>query len=350
MIAAQPVPPLFRGWVVRIGSWSWRIVPRALFVAISISAALAALSFATLMYGTLDLSLGEVWRALNGEGTPAAVRSVQNRRLPRLITAIGVGGSLGVAGAVFQTLSRNVLGSPDIIGFTTGAATAAVVVQIVFFGGGVLQTAGAAVLGGMLTALLVYALARKDGVSGGLRLVLVGIGVGAMLSAVMSFLVVRADIDDATVVQQWTAGSLTGRGWPHAISVAIAVGVLVPALVVVSRRVTMMEMGDDAASSLGISVERYRFAGILLAVALTGAATAATGPIAFVALAAPQIARRLARRSGVLVATSFLLGAVLLAGADLIAQAVEVGLRTPVGLVASLLGGAYLIWLLARQA
>lgn len=349
MIAAQPVPPLFRGWVVRIGSWSWRIVPRVLFVAISISAALAALSFATLMYGTLDLSLGEVWRALNGEGTPAAVRSVQNRRLPRLITAIGVGGSLGVAGAVFQTLSRNVLGSPDIIGFTTGAATAAVV-QIVFFGGGVLQTAGAAVLGGMLTALLVYALARKDGVSGGLRLVLVGIGVGAMLSAVMSFLVVRADIDDATVVQQWTAGSLTGRGWPHAISVAIAVGVLVPALVVVFRRVTMMEMGDDAASSLGISVERYRFAGILLAVALTGAATAATGLIAFVALAAPQIARRLARRSGVLVATSFLLGAVLLAGADLIAQAVEVGLRTPVGLVTSLLGGAYLIWLLARQA
>lgn len=167
----------------------------------------------------------------------------------------------------------------------------------------------------MLTALLVYALARKDGVSGGLRLVLVGIGVGAMLSAVMSFLVVRADIDDATVVQQWTAGSLTGRGWPHAVSVAIAVGVLVPALVVVSRRVTMMEMGDDAASSLGISVERYRFAGILLAVALTGAATAATGPIAFVALAAPQIARRLARRSGVLVAPSFLLGAVLLAGA-----------------------------------
>ncbi len=90
----------------------------------------------------LDLSLGEVWRALHGEGAPAAVRSVQNRRLPRLITAIGVGGSLGVAGAVFQTLSRNVLGSPDIIGFTTGAATAAVV-QIVFFGGGVLQTAGA---------------------------------------------------------------------------------------------------------------------------------------------------------------------------------------------------------------
>ncbi|MFJ7724529.1 FecCD family ABC transporter permease, partial [Rhodococcus erythropolis] len=190
-IAAQPVPPLFRGWVVRIGPYSWRIVPRVLFVTVTISAALAALSFATLMYGTLDLSLGEVWRALHGEGAPAAVRSVQNRRLPRLITAIGVGGSLGVAGAVFQTLSRNVLGSPDIIGFTTGAATAAVV-QIVFFGGGVLQTAGAAVLGGMLTALLVYALARKDGVSGGLRLVLVGIGVGAMLSAVMSFLVVRA--------------------------------------------------------------------------------------------------------------------------------------------------------------
>lgn len=341
--------PLLRCRVLRAGPVSMRVDPRVLAVGGVLALVALAVGVVTLLTGTLEISFADVVAALGGQGEERVVRTVQGRRLPRLLTALLVGGSLGVAGAVFQSISRNALGSPDIIGFTTGAAAGAVV-QIVLFGGGVVETALAAIAGGVLTALVVYALARKDGISGGLRLVLVGIGVGAILAALISFLMVRADITDAESVQRWEAGSLVGRGWPHAVSVAVAVAILLPALMALRRAVTYLEMGDDAAHALGIPVERYRFAALVLAVALTAVAVAATGPIAFVALAAPQVVARLTRRGGVLLLPSFLMGATLLAAADLLSQRLDVGLRTPVGLVTSVLGGLYLIWLLARRA
>lgn len=335
-------------WTLRCGQWSLRMHRRTLTACAKILVLLIVVGALTLSVGRLELSTPQVWAALWGEGDASAVRSIRSRRLPRLLTAIGVGGSLGVAGALFQSLSRNPLGSPDVIGFTTGAATAATV-QIVLLGGGIWPTAIAAITGGLVTALVVYLLARRDGITGGLRLVLVGIGTGALLGAVTDFLMVRAQISDAAVVQQWTAGSLTGRGWTHATCVLAAALVLVPVLAWVGRRVTLMEMGDDAAAALGIHVERLRFATVVLAVLLVGVAVAVAGPIAFIALAAPQIARGLVRTSSVPVAASFLSGGALLAAADLLAQTVDVGLRTPVGLVTSLLGGVYLIWLLARR-
>ncbi len=335
--------------VLRLGPWSVRIRVRPLIATAVLIAALLVVGVLMLGAGTMRLAPDEIWRALLGDGEASAVRSVQGRRLPRLLTAVGVGGSLGVAGAVFQSISRNVLGSPDVIGFTTGAATGAVV-QITIFGGGMLAIALSAIGGGLATALVVYLLARKDGVTGGLRLVLVGIGTGAVLGAITDFLIVRADITDAGLVQQWTAGSLTGRGWTHALA-ALGVAVVVgPVLAAVARRVTLMEMGDDLAAGLGVRVERVRFTAMLLAVLLVGVATAVAGPIAFIALAAPQIARRLTRSGGVQTVASFATGAMLLVAADFLAQTVEVGLRTPVGLVTSLLGGAYLVWLLARRA
>ncbi len=348
-MTAPVEPPLFRGRTARLGPWSVRLAPRALAVGAAALLVLAVIAVVTLGTGRLGLSPAEAWSAIWGRGDASAVRSVQGRRLPRLVTAMGVGGALGVSGAVFQSLARNALASPDVIGFTTGAATGAVV-QILFAGGGVLETALAAVGGGLVTAFVVYGLARKDGVTGGLRLVLVGIGVGAVLGAVTDFLMVRAEVADAALAQLWSAGSLTGRGWPHALAVLTAVAVLLPMIAGVARRVTLMEMGDDVAASLGVRVERYRLAAAALGVLLVAGAVAAAGPISFVALAAPQIARRLARGSGVLVMTSFLVGAALLAGADLLAQTVEIGLRTPVGLVTSLLGGLYLVWLLGRRA
>ena len=341
-------PRLVSGRVLRIGPFSLRFSPRIVVVGLVLLALTVAIGIVTMLYGTMELSIGEVVRALAGEGSDGAVRTVRNRRLPRLLTAMGVGGSLGVAGAVFQSLSRNPLGSPDIIGFTSGAATGAVV-QIVLLDGGMLATAIAAVGGGVVTALLVYSLARKDGVSGGLRLILVGIGIGAIAAALTSFLMVRADLDDATQAQLWQSGSLTARGWPHALWVLAAVVVLLPALLVAARRLSVMEMGDDAAAALGVPVERYRFGVMVLAVALTAIAVAATGPIAFIALAAPQIVRRLVGRGGVLIMPSFLMGASLLVLADLLSQSLDVGVRTPVGLVTSLLGGVYLVALLARR-
>lgn len=237
-------------------------------------------------------------------------------------------------------------GLPDIIGFTTGAATAAVA-QIVVFGGGVGPTAAAAVGGGLVTAFIVYLLARRDGISGGIRLVLVGIG--SALSAVTSLLIVRADLSDATQAQLWTSGSLTGRGWPHFWALATAFVVLVPLLAVAARRVTLMEMGDDLAQGVGVRVERWRFVSMLLAVMVAAAAVAAAGPIAFIAFAAPQIARRLVPAARTQLGLAALVGATLLLGADLLAENLDIGLRTPVGLVTSLLGGIYLLVLLARR-
>lgn len=336
------------GRVLRVGSLSLRIRPRAAIVAILAFAVLAGLLGASLSVGSTRIGLDELAAVASGDARPSLVRSVLGRRLPRALTAALVGALLGMSGAVFQSLSRNPLGSPDIIGFTSGAATAAVF-QLVVLGGGLIATAAAAVLGGIATAIVVYLLARRDGVTGGLRLVLVGIGVGAVVSALSSLLIARADVDDALLAQLWSSGSLVGRGWPHVWALLIAAAVTVPLLVALCRSLAIMEMGDDTASGVGVAAERTRLGAMLLAVGLAAAATAAAGPIAFIAFAAGQIARRLAPVPGVLIGLSALVGAVLLVGADLLAQNLDIGLRTPVGLVTSVLGGAYLLWLLARR-
>ncbi|UOR00341.1 iron chelate uptake ABC transporter family permease subunit [Leucobacter allii] len=341
--------PVARGGVLRIASFSLRLDLGAMRLAAILLVLVFVALAVSLMLGAVPLAPVEVLRALAGDGEERVLRTVVGRRLPRAVCALLVGVCLGVAGCVFQSLSRNALGSPDIIGFTTGAATGAVV-QITLLGGGVLATAAAAVAGGLLTALLVYLLSRKHGVTGGIRLVLVGIGIGAIMAALTDLLLVRAGIAEAASAQVWQSGSLTGRGWPHAWSLVAAAVVLLPLIGIAGRALRMIEMGDDVAHGLGIRVERVRFAVLVLGVLLTGVATAVAGPIAFVALAAPQIAARLARGSGLHLALSGLIGAVLLACADLLSQHLELGLRLPIGLVTALLGGVYLIWLLARRA
>lgn len=334
--------------VIRVGGWSFRQNRRAARVASVLGGVIVLAVLVSLCAGTIPVSPADLLGTLTGDASASTVRSVWGRRMPRALTALLVGAGLAMSGAVFQSLSRNPLGSPDIIGFTTGAATGAVA-QIVLFGGGVLETAVAAVAGGLATAVVVYVLARRDGVSGGIRLVLVGIGVGAGMSALSALLLVRADINDATVAQVWSSGSLTGRGWPHALILLVVLGVLTPLLAGIGRGVGFIEMGDDAAQGLGVSVERRRLVALILAVIAAAVAVAAAGPIAFVAFAAPQIARRIAPSPGVQLGLSALTGALLLLLADLLASHLDVGLRTPVGLVTSLLGGVYLLSLLARR-
>lgn len=336
-------------YVCSVGPLSFRVRPRSLAVGLVVLAGLLVLSVVTLMMGTLQLSAAEVVGALLGQGEPQAIRTVFGRRLPRLITALCVGAALAIAGAIFQSVSRNPLGSPDIIGFTSGAAAGAII-QITAFGGGLLPTALGATAGGVVTAAAVYGLARRDGVTGGLRLVLVGIGVGAVASAITTLMVVRSDIDDATAAQSWLAGTLLARGWPHALSIAAILAALALPLLVVAGRLRLLELGDELASGVGVRVERARLLAVLLGVVLTSVAVAATGPIAFIALAAPQIAARLTHRSSVQLVAAALVGAALLVMADLISQGLDIGLRTPVGTVTALLGGVYLVWLLARRA
>lgn len=334
--------------VVRLGGWSFRVQRRSARTGAVLIVLVLVMVGVTLCVGTSLLTPTEVLGSLIGNASESMMRSVWGRRMPRALTALVVGAALAMSGAVFQSLSRNPLGSPDIIGFTTGAATGAVA-QIILFGGGVWQTAVGAVVGGVATALLVYVLARRDGVTGGIRLVLVGIGIGAGMSALTALLMVRADLDDATLAQVWSSGSLTGRGWPHVAALVAALLVIVPGLIWCSRSVAYLEMGDDTALALGIPAERRRLIAMILAVVAAAVAVAAAGPIAFIAFAAPQIARRVAPSPGVPLGLSALIGGLLLLVADLLATNLDVGLRTPVGLVTSLLGGAYLLWLLARR-
>lgn len=333
----------------RIGSLSllWR--PRSAWVCAALAGIGLALAVALLGTGTLSFTPEEVVAALFGRSENAmAERVVWGLRLPRVVTAACVGGALGMAGAIFQSISRNALGSPDIIGFTTGAATGAVI-QIILYGADPLAVSLSAALSGMATAALVFLLARKGRATGGYRLVLVGIGIGATLSGVNTVLLVASDLDRSVSAQIWLAGSLAARSWSHAVPAALGLLLIVPAALSHARRLALLEMGDDAACQLGVSVERTRLAMVMTAVGLTALATAAAGPIAFIALAGPQLARRLCRSPDVPLLSGAAMGAVLLLAADLVGQRFPSGLNMPIGLTTGLLGGLYLLWRLTRD-
>lgn len=333
---------------IRFGPYSLRYRPRVVFVAVLCTLLLAAMALITVLSAGAHLTLSEVWTGLMGSGDAATIRSVRSRRIPRILVAMMVGGALGVSGAIIQSLSRNVLGSPDLMGLTVGAAATAGY-YILYIGIDVLGTALAAAAGGIGAAILVYALAIRDGTINGLQLVLVGIGVGATLGASIDLLVIWSDVRQATDVAMWRAGSLSGRGWPHVWMMALSLALLLPPLAGFARHVNLIEMGDDAATSLGVRTEHVRRLATLGAVLLACAATAVAGPIAFVALAAPHIARRLMRCAAVPLLGGFLFGALLLLVADYVSVTVNLGWRTPVGLITSFLGGSYLVWLLAMR-
>ncbi|GAA2247059.1 iron chelate uptake ABC transporter family permease subunit [Streptomyces amakusaensis] len=340
---------LVPGWRLRLagGRIALRLPQRPLVTGFALLAAVLTVSVLALGTGDFTVSPPDVVRALTGAGTTATDYVVNTLRLPRLLVGIVVGAALGMSGAVFQSLARNPLGSPDIIGFETGAATGALL-QLLIFGGGPFAVAVSAVLGGLGTALAVYALSYKRGVQG-YRLILVGIAAGALLSSVNSYLMIKASLDEAQAAAVWLTGSLNGRGWDQLAPALIAVAVLVPAVLLLGPHLRMMEAGDASAKSLGVPVERSRLALVVLAVLLCATATAAAGPIAFVALAAPQLARRLTRSAGVTLVPAALMGALLLIAGDFAAQRVMAPIQLPVGIMTAAIGGLYLMWLLTHE-
>ncbi|MEU7905173.1 iron chelate uptake ABC transporter family permease subunit [Actinoplanes sp. NPDC049118] len=317
---------------------------------VSLLLVLAALAVAVLALGTgeFTLSPGDVLRALAGEGTRAARLVVVEWRLPRVLLALIIGAALGLAGAVFQALTRNPLGSPDVIGFSTGAYTG-VLVAAVFVGNSYYVTAAGALVGGLVTAIVVYVLAFKRGVQG-FRLIIVGIAISAMLASANQWFIIKADLQAAYAAAIWSQGSLNGLGWSQVVPVAAGVGVLCLALIAFGPRLSMLEMGEDAAAALGVRVEPTRLAYLVIGVGLTAVATAAAGPIAFVALAAPQLAQRLTRTGGIALLPSAAMGAFLLMLSDWLAQRAFAPTQLPVGIVTVSVGGIYFVWLLVRQA
>ncbi|GAA4698756.1 iron chelate uptake ABC transporter family permease subunit [Streptomyces youssoufiensis] len=329
------------------GGLSVRVDVRASLVGLALTT--LALAMGVVLIGTGDYPIGfaDAVRTLLGDGTVAQEYVVRELRLPRVLVALLVGAALGLAGAVFQSLARNPLGSPDVIGFGQGSAAGALTV-IVLFQGTSAQVAAGAVLGGLLTGLAVYALAWRRGIQG-YRLVLVGIGAAAMLSAVNGYLLTKAELVDAARAVVWLTGSLGGRDWDQVWPLLLVCGVLVPVVIGHARALRMLELGDDSAYALGVRVERTRLVMLLAAVLLTAAATAAAGPVAFVALTSPQLARRLTRSPGPNLLPAACMGAALLVTADWGTQRAFGADQLPVGVLTGMLGGTYLLWLLVAE-
>ena len=320
---------------------------RSAVVSVSMIAAIALVGVVALSTGAIYVAPLDVVRTLLGNGSRITDFAVLDLRLPRVLIAVLIGAALGMSGAVFQSLSRNPLGSPDIIGFNYGATTGGLLVLLVF-GGGVLSVSAGALIGGLLTALLVYLLAWQKGVRGS-RLVLVGIGISAILQALNFYLIVNAKIADVARATVWITGSLNNLGWEHVWPVLIALVVIVPALLAGARWLNMLEMGDDAAAALGVPVERSRLFLIIAGTAACAVATAAAGPIAFVALTAPQLAKRLTRAPGAGILPAAWMGALLVLAADFVVQRIVGAGTLPVGVATAAVGGVYLGWLLRRN-
>lgn len=320
---------------------------RGFLVSACLLAAILAVAVVALGTGPISVSPADVVRTLLGNGSRTTNFAVLDLRLPRTVVAVLVGAALGISGAVFQSLSRNPLGSPDIVGFTYGSATGGLLVILVLGGSAAAISLGA-VVGGLVTALLVYLLAWQKGVRG-YRLVLIGIGVSAILQSINFYLLVNASITDAGRATVWITGSLNDRGWSDAVPLAVALAVIVPAILLGGKWLKMLEMGDEAAQSLGVPIERSRLYLLIVGTAACAAATAAAGPIAFVALTAPQLAKRLTKATGPNLLSAAWMGALLVLVADFAAQRVAGSTLLPVGVATAALGGAYLGWLLWRQ-
>jgi iron complex transport system permease protein len=313
---------------------------------IAVLAVLVVAAFAvTLMVGRTFYPPGEVWRVILGDRVPGASFTVGRLRLPRGVLAVVAGLSFGLAGVTFQTMLRNPLASPDVIGITSGAGAAAVVgIVLLSLEGTAVSTL--AVVAALCVALVIYTLAFKDGVAG-TRLILIGIGVGAMLNSVVSYTLSKAGQWDYQEALRWLTGSLNGTSWTTAGPPLIAFVVLTPVLLGQTKNLSALQLGDDTAAALGVRVERTRLIAIVTAVGLVAFATAACGPIAFVSFLAGPIAARIVGPNGSLLVPAALVGALLVLVADLIGQ-FAFDTRFPVGVVTGVLGAPYLIYLIIR--
>lgn len=336
---------------VHLGSHRIRIDMWAVAVTVILAVAIVAVSLWSLTLGSVEganLSLDRVADALFGNESAAVNRIVVEGRLPRVLVAIVAGMALALSGAVFQTITRNPLGSPDIIGFTNGANTGALLAMLTFGLGYSGATIGA-VVGGLGTGLLIYLLTWGQGLQGN-RLVVIGIGISAMLVAFNSFLLVNSSVENAAVAAAWGQGIFDQLAMTDIIPVAVALVLLVPMLAYLSPSMRMFELGTDSAESKGVDTEKTQLLLLGIAVCLVSVVTAVAGPIAFIALIAPQVAARLTRGPGIPLVTSAAVGAALLVLSDAIARTLLAPTQLPVGVVTTALGGVYLVGLLLAQS
>lgn len=344
-----PAPSRYK--IVSLRRLSVRVHRRSAAVVVIGFILLAALAVYSLTLGDYGLSAADSFRRLVGDGGPRddflGVYFVQSVRLPRMLAAIAVGVALGIAGCIFQTISGNPLGSPDIVGLSTGCATGALI-AIIILGSSPTVTGVGALLGGLVSGAVILACAGGMRVTG-IRVVLVGIGCSAALRAVNSLLIVKAPLEAAQRAQLWSAGSFSGVTITRLMPLLIVLGAVVVVCAVFAVPLGLVAMGDDVATGLGVRVRRTRVLLIVVAILLVASATSVAGPVAFVALAAPHVAHRLCGGGGVGFASAALVGALLVLVSDVCAQRLVAPAELPVGVVTGVVGGIYLLWLLIRE-
>ena len=344
-------PARARYAVARAAGLSIRAHRRSALVTTAAVVAVLALAAHSLALGDYGLSAAESYRRLLGDAGSGddflGVYFVQSVRLPRMLAAVAVGAALGIAGRIFQTISGNPLGSPDIVGLSTGCATGALI-AIIILGSSPAVTGIGALLGGLASGAFILACAGGMRVTG-IRVVLVGIGCSAALRAVNSLLIVKAPLEAAQRAQLWSAGSFSGVTIARLTPLLIVIAGVVAVCVVYAVPLGLVAMGDDIATGLGVRVRQTRVLLIVVAILLVASATAVAGPVAFVALAAPHVAHRLCAAGGVGFASSALVGALLVLVSDICAQRLVAPAELPVGVVTGVVGGVYLLWLLIRE-
>ncbi|AOT69491.1 FecCD family ABC transporter permease [Geosporobacter ferrireducens] len=314
----------------------------------------------TLLLGMLTLSLcaslvllgnhkypiGVIIRVLLGEQIQGASFAIRTLRLPRMLAGLLVGIGFGMAGSTFQTILRNPLASPDIIGITAGSSVGAMFCILVLKTSGTIVSV-VAVISGLLVAVLIYMLSKVGSFSGG-KLILVGMGIQAMLNALISFLMLRASQYDVPAAYRWLSGSLNGMQMTNIPKLFLVLAIFGVVIILLGRHLKILELGEQSAITLGVRTDLTRLLLVISSVALIAFSTAVTGPISFVAFLAGPIATKLVGAGTPNEFPAGLVGAILVLSADLVGQ-FAFKTRFPVGVITGILGSPYLLLLLIRM-
>lgn len=323
-----------------------RRVPLLLLVLLLVSVAVIVLSVGL---GEYNIAPIEVLKTLLGSQNSNYSLVINTLRLPRVLAAFLVGMGLAISGTILQGITRNPLADPGIVGVTAGASLAAVTLIILFPNITAFALPFAAFGGGLVVTIIIYLLAWDEG-SSPIRLILVGIGITALASAIASTIITFGDIDSVGQALIWMTGSVYGRNWQHIRAFLPWLVVFVPLSLLLARDLNALNLGDDVARGLGNSVERQRTLLVFTSVALAGASVATAGTVGFVGLIAPHLARNLvgAAHEGLL-PTAALLGGIMVALADLAGRLLFAPIELPCGIITAIVGAPYFLYLLYRN-
>ncbi|MDZ8079237.1 MAG: iron ABC transporter permease [Nostoc sp. DcaGUA01] len=337
--------------VIRSQAISFRIDRRVPIIVLCLALAIVVAMVMNLGRGEYPIAPGDIVKTLLGldTGNPDHTFVIYDLRLPRTLVALMVGVALAISGTIFQGLTRNPLADPSIIGINAGASLAAVSVIVLFPAAPIYTLPLSAFTGALLMAILIYSLAWNNG-SSPILLILMGIGLSAIASAITSLMITFGQISDVSNALVWLAGSVYGRTWQQVFSLLPWLIIFIPMALTSARHLNALNLGDDVAKSLGSLVEWQRGLLILVGVALAGAGVATAGNIGFVGLIAPHLGRQLVGTTHeALIPTSALLGGVIVVMADFLGRTLFAPIELPCGVVTAAIGAPYFLYLLIRN-